>query len=284
MDEQRLNEEEQAALFDALFPDGFAGPDVMTEIAPGGWSASPLVACFHPSVEQVWREAVAMHHNVASLVCRGAPPRPVPTLDGIRQSFVPTPVAPEREACELVAACVWDIFSDNHDVISADGRRVDLGSFRGTAGFIADYLNAKLGSSGYDYMDFCMGTIWLRGRADLSDVYRMVFSRLKREGCDWRYSFPRLGVVDLRPLRDEQAATDGSPEWATYSPSASFERQERDAAREAEVDDLRRSLDDAYRREVEAARYRPPPPIIEAYRAVFGCHPTGWPPEFEGEP
>jgi hypothetical protein len=205
-------------------------------------------------------------------------------LEEVRRTYAPTPVAPEREACELVAACVWDIFSNNHDVISADGRRVDLGSFRGTAGFIADYLNAKMDSSRYDYMDFYMGTIWLHGRADLAVVYGMVFSRLKREGCDWRYRFPRLGLVDLRPLRDEQAPTDGAPEWATYSPSASLEQQQREAAHDAEVDELRRSLDDAYRREVEAARHRPPPSIIEAYRAVFGRHPAGWPPEFEDEP
>ena len=147
MDEQQLNDEEQVRLFDRLFPDRFAGANLMAEIAPKGWSASPLVACFHPSVEQVWREAVAVLRNLDSLVRKGAPPRPEPTLDEIRQTYAATPIDPEREACELVAACVWDIFSDNHDVVYADGRSVDLGSFRGTAGFIADYLNAKLGSN-----------------------------------------------------------------------------------------------------------------------------------------
>ena len=124
MDEQQLNEQEQVRLFDTLYPNGFAGSDVMSELAPNGWASSPLAACFHPSVEQVWHEAVAMQRNVESLVRKGAPPRPDPTLEEIRRTYATTPIEPEREACELVAACVWDIFSDNHDVISADGRRV----------------------------------------------------------------------------------------------------------------------------------------------------------------
>jgi len=220
----------------------------------------------------------------AGPIRKDVPPRPEPTLEEIGSTFVATAIDPDREARELVAACVWDVFSDNHEVIFTDGRRVDLGSFRGTAGFIAEYLNAKLGSDFYDYMDFYMGSIWLRGRADLSPVYRMIFGRLKREGSDWQYSFPRLGLVDLRPLRDEQETPGGAREWATYSPSESFARQRGEEAEDAEVEELRCDLDDAYRREIEAARDRPPPTIVAAYHDVFRHDPVGWPPEFEGNP
>lgn len=34
---------------------------------------------------------------------------------------------------KLLGLCLWDVFSDNHDVIAADGRVVHLGSFRGSA-------------------------------------------------------------------------------------------------------------------------------------------------------
>ena len=52
-DEQakRLNDTELKEFFDRLFPHGFAGADVLAEIALEGWEKSPLLACFHPSVE-----------------------------------------------------------------------------------------------------------------------------------------------------------------------------------------------------------------------------------------
>ena len=278
MDWGRLSEQEQSDLFDRLFPTGLAGPDVQEEVAPGGWEDSALMACFHPSVEQRWREAVRMHRNIESFPWRRGPSRPEPTLEDIRKEHKDTPVEAERELRDLVALCIWDVFSDNHDVIAPDGRQADIGSFRGAAGFIADFLNTKLGTSQYDYMDFYMGTIWLSDRADLTIVFRMIFRRLKREGCDWHYSFPRLGVVDLGPLHDTLKPDDGTPEWAAYSPSASFEREQRQKDEDEKVDELRRVLDEAYRRDVEAARQRPPPLIVEAYRAIFGGYPSGWPP------
>ena len=68
----------------------------------------------------------------------------------------------------------WDIFSDNHEVVAADGRLVDIGSFRSASAFLDDYLNAESGKAMLwegDYMRFYMGTIWIRGRSDLRSVY-----------------------------------------------------------------------------------------------------------------
>lgn len=50
---KRLTDPELHALFDRMFPRGFAGADVLADIAPDGWTRSPLLACFHPSVEQL---------------------------------------------------------------------------------------------------------------------------------------------------------------------------------------------------------------------------------------
>jgi hypothetical protein len=41
---------------------------------------------------------------------------------------------------ELVGLCLWDTFSDNHEVIAADGRLSDIGSFRGAGAFIDEHL------------------------------------------------------------------------------------------------------------------------------------------------
>lgn len=55
----RLTDAELHALFDRLFPHGFAGADVLAEVAPDGWEQSPLLACFHqpaPTTVRAYRE------------------------------------------------------------------------------------------------------------------------------------------------------------------------------------------------------------------------------------
>jgi hypothetical protein len=75
-----FSEAELAEEFDRLFPQGFAGADVVQELAPGGWENSPLLAVFHPSLEQRYTEAVRMHCNIQSLwkpdASRPVPPEP----------------------------------------------------------------------------------------------------------------------------------------------------------------------------------------------------------------
>jgi hypothetical protein len=46
----------------------------------------------------------------------------------------------QEEVTEFVGLCLWDVFSDNHDVIAADGRVVDIGSFRGAGAFLDEHL------------------------------------------------------------------------------------------------------------------------------------------------
>ena len=62
-DEQkgRLTDVELPPLFDRLFPHSFAGADVLAEVAPDAWDRSPLLACFHPSVERVFEESVQLY-------------------------------------------------------------------------------------------------------------------------------------------------------------------------------------------------------------------------------
>jgi len=139
--EKRLTGRELHALFDRLFTRGFAGTDVLAEIAPEGWERSPLLACFHPSVEQLFKEQVTIHRNLEEWRQLGrrrkgtaaVEPRPEPTLEDVRREYEPSPVNEKEEVTEVVGLCLWDIFSDNHDVISADGRLSDIGSFRGAS-------------------------------------------------------------------------------------------------------------------------------------------------------
>jgi hypothetical protein len=239
-DESRLTEDELHELFTRLFPQGWAGADVMAELAPTGWAASPLAAVFHPSARQLYDESIRMRRNLENLPFKrkedAPPPPPEPTFEEFEASYEPGPVEPERECQELVGLCLWDIFSANHNVFAEDGRVADLGSMRAGGGFLAGVVNRQggpkpppkeepeflkemyksagpeqsammemlrkemVGDGGYTYIDFYMGTHMVGGRADLSPVYEMIFRRLRALGCDWKYVFPRLYAVDFRPL------------------------------------------------------------------------------------
>jgi hypothetical protein len=322
---QRYDDAELAAEFEQLFPQGWAGADVMRELAPEGWAASPLCAICHPSAEQVYEETIRIRRNLESLPLKrrpdAPPPPPEPTLAEIVAEHAETPIEPERELQELVGRCLWDIFCDNHEVVAEDGGHLDLGSMRSGGGFLAEVLNKQdgpkpearpempdylmklmkgdaaqdektsafmaemikemVGDGGYTYLDFYMGTSMMSGRADLVPVYAMIFRRLRARGLDWRYTFPRLYAVDMRPLKkqlDEQAKGE-EPEWSGYDPSAAFEVEQEETQKDREVAELRSSLDEGHRQAVEASRDRPPPATVRAYEVVYGSFPEGWPPE-----
>jgi hypothetical protein len=325
-----LDNDECHELFAQLFPHGLHGGDVLAELAPDGWEASPLAAVAHPSPEQLYEESLNVHEGMKSFAAAraeatGAIPDAAesslaaPSLEEIRRQHQPQPFDAPREVRELVGMCLWDIFSDNHEVTAADGRVVDLGSHRAAAGFLAQIVNRSLGiapgaaeeqemerlkrliglnledigamlqdmaaerAAGariYDYMDFYMGARMVGRRADLGPVYRMIFRRLRKAGFDWRYSFPRLYLADLRPLRDalREQESDAAVE---YDPSAALAAEQVEQARDAEIAETRAKLDEAYREAVEAARDAPPPATVAAYRGVYGEFPEGWPPEVE---
>lgn len=315
------------AEFAALFPRGWAGPDVLAELAPNGWATSPLFAVFHPSAAQVHAERVRMHRGLANFPGRkpdAPPPPPEPTLAEVEAEFADGPgeAEPERECQEVVGMCLWDVFSDNHEVIADDGRWLRLGSARGSGGFLADILNAQggpppppkpqlppeleaqlfpqsddprvramidemrkemIGDGGYTYLDFYMGTHAVADRADLTPVYELIFRRLKARGHDWVYHFPRLGLVDFRPLKkqmDEQARQErGESEFENYDPEKAMAEEEEDRKRDEEIARMQESLDEGYRESVAAALDQPPPTTVRAYTAVYGHLPDGWPPE-----
>jgi hypothetical protein len=270
---------ELEAEFDRLFPQGFARPDVLQELAPGGWEDSPLLAVFHPSPAQTFEETLRLHHNLCQLRGpndqRSMPPEP--TRDEVARDFRERPIEAERELRELVGQCLWDVFSDSHEVVAPDGRVLDLGSFRASGGFLAEILNRQSGADHYDYLDFYMGTIWVAQRADLTPVYRMIFGRLRSRQLDWIYHFPRLYAIDLRPLQEALDQKD-EPDWLNYSPSEALAKEEEAKEHDRELAELRASLDEGYREAIEEALKAPPPATVRAYEAVYGHFPQGWPP------
>ena len=257
--EERYSDEECGSLFAALFPNGFAGEDVLPEIAPEGYPQSRLRFAFHPTVDQVHWERVQVHRNLQEWPWRDKerPKEPEPTLEEVAATFEDSPVEVDREVRELVGLCLWDTFSNENDVVGLDGRLVDIGSWRGAGGFIAEELNRQTGESKYDYMDFYMGTVWMSQRTDLTPVYEMIFRRLKERLLNWRYRFPELGLVE-------------------------FSSDKPDGARSLRIEKMRAELKKSHREAIEDSKEQPVPAIVLAYQNVYGTFPHGWPPwEFD---
>jgi hypothetical protein len=279
---KRLTGRELHALFDELFPHGFASADVLADIAPEGWEQSPLLACFHPSVEQLFEEGVALYRNLEEWrqlrrkreSKTTVTSEPQPTIDDVRREYEPSAVNEVEEVTELVGLCLWDVFSDNHDVIAADGRLADIGSFRGAGAFLDEHLTRdQEGWRDGDYLRFYLGTIWISRRADLTLVYAMIFRRLKAAGADWVYHFPELGIVELE-------STDGDTDRPNkeYSVSQAAVAELEAQQRRAEVEQFRAELRDINARAREEALDRQRPATVRAYRQVYERDPRGWPP------
>jgi hypothetical protein len=235
-------------------------------------------------VKQLYEEACHRHRNLAVLR-RPDDPQPIPpepTLDAVARNFREQPIETEREVRELVGACLWDVFSDGHEVVASAGGVLDLGSFRSSGGFLADILNQQINEEKYDYLDFYMGTIWVARRADLTPVYRMIFRRLHGRQLDWIYHFPRLYVADLRPLK-EVLDQPREPEWVNYSPSEALAKEEEQKEYDKNLAELRESLDEGCREAMEEAVTQPPPATVRAYATIYGCFPSGWPPMPDGD-
>jgi hypothetical protein len=279
----RLNGTELRNFFSELFPHGFAGADVVQEIAPEGWKNSRLFACFHPSPEQVLAECVFRHRMFQELRARRrknaleepeSAAVPEPTIEEILADWEERPVNVTDEVTAIVGACLWDVFADNHNVVAADGRAVDIGSFRGASAFLDEYLtDSDTHWDGGDEFRFYMGSAWISGRANLMPVYRMIFRRLNFLGADWEYAFPQLHLLDLSPLRQAVEIPEES-----YSPSEAFAKSEEERQQQIEFEQARAELEEATNQARREAMEKPPPATVRAYLEVYGRNPTGWPP------
>jgi hypothetical protein len=251
--------------------------ELLMALAPEGWERSPLRFVFHPSVDQLAEEIVALSRNLDRLGGKPTEMEAVEDSEDDDEEEAPPlpelplkPIEPEREVVELLGRALWDVFSDNHSVVDVDGVAYDLGSFRSSAGFLADSVNRRYShlASAYDYMDFYLGSRWSCERADLGPVYRWIFRRLQEAKCRWIYSFPRLYLVDLSRQQD-------SDDWSEYDPSEAVRRTLTRAEESERRDELRAELERSYADDVEGARFRRLPTPVD--REVYGVLPEGWP-------
>ncbi|MBK9336381.1 MAG: hypothetical protein IPM98_07250 [Lewinellaceae bacterium] len=250
--------------------------EIMRGLAPKGWAESPLRLIFHPTAQQKYEQSMRLHENLRGWGKKDAQTseRPEPQLADFTTD-PPDAGNPMDELLELLGDCTWLIFSNNHSVFDADGLEYHLGSFRGSGGFIADFLNEHFPSDSitYDYMDFYCAGAFSFDRADTTPVFDLLFRRMKAIGLDWEYSFPRTMLLDLNGLRKDEPADDP----AHYDAAKAMEQQLEAERNKADVARFQEKLDEVYREEYESAKYKLPPPEVRAYRTVYGKLPDGFP-------
>jgi hypothetical protein len=262
-------------LFNELFPDGFATAEIMATVAPDGWEKTGYAA-YVPTIQQAYdaeKARKSLQHLMACITAgKMTPPEPFENFATFEENYqAPTP-NPFIDLQETVGNCLWDIFSDNNDVVRQH-KKYHTGSFRGSAGFIAEWLN-KISEKQYDYMNFYMGnTAKADAACNFIPVYQLIFSRLKQAGCNWVFNFNELSLINLAQPKAEEAI---APQ--DYDPNKALEASLKAQAAEKEREELRAKLDDLNAKAKEDALYKAPPQAVQAYQLVFKKFPVGWPP------
>ncbi len=259
--------------FDTLFPNGMASKEIMSDIAPMGWDNSPLNFRHHPTLDEAYKNSV-QHHEFMQRIMGAVDPeyaKDHPSLEDFSKTFELERPTSESELQELIGACVWDIFSDNNDVV-CDGKVYNIGSFRGAAEFIADRLN-KTSVKQYDYMNFYMGSFNYtdEDECDVTPIYLWIFNKLKNLGCDWHFHFTQINVVDM----GSQKPKEDMP-FDSYDPNKALEQEFKDAEERKEKEAFKAKIEDLNAKEREDALYKPPPAVVQAYKMVYGKFPIGY--------
>jgi hypothetical protein len=250
-------------------------PSLYQVLAPNGWSQSEYIKFLHPTPEQQLEEHTRISESLRLLSKKPIPEndKPPKKLADFQQDDLAL-VNGYEECIYLLGVAVYHIFSNNHEVTGLDNKVYDLGSMRGSARFIAEFINTQYPRSDrLDYIDFYTGSIWIEDRADWYPFYHHVFTVLKEFHCQWKYSFPRLYLVDF------SASKPPTDNPVDYKPEQVVEEQ---LKKDESINSFRNKLDKAHDEAYEEAKYKPLPPIVKAYKDVYGVLPEGHPQkEFE---
>ncbi|MEP6512793.1 MAG: hypothetical protein ABJA79_02910 [Parafilimonas sp.] len=92
-------------------------------------------------------------------------------------------------------------------------------------------------------MDFYMGNVFTKQRADLTPVYEFIFKKLKAKDLNWEYSFPRMGFVSFNREEDDDA-----DEIQNYNPAEALQRQMKEQQKQDEINKLQQDFDKTYER------------------------------------
>lgn len=249
------------------------------KIAPDGLKNTDLVLFLHPDAQQQCEEHIRIRDNISRLIRKSNQEDKEIKIRDFKQDDL-TNISEYNEFLYVLGLSIYDIFSNNHEVIGNDNRIYDLGSFRGSGRFVADFFNDNFSDNPvkYDYIDFYMGTIWIKERGDLTPFYEYIFQKLKDFRCDWKYSFPRMHLIDVKEMLD----TSIEDELEDYKPEKALQKQPDLTGKDDQAKEFQEKLDKIYYEEYEEAKYKPLSQIVLSYKNIYGQLPNGHPQkEFE---
>lgn len=175
----------------------------------------------------------------------------------------------------LIGLAVWDIFSNNHEVISSKHKIHHIGSWRGSGDTISDIINEHFREERtYGYLDFYMGSSFqTANELNLEKIYVAIFKLLKSYGCDWHYAHPRIYLIDFGQKSEED-----NPKQANlfYNPNEAIEKELERKKKTDELKELQDKLDEDFDKRVAEAQKEPLPQIIKAFKGVYGYLPKGF--------
>jgi len=187
----------------ALLEKIFLPPEMLiAKFAPNGWELSPLFTAKYPTPQERYERSLQMHRNFESLAQKAGRPMAKPNLEDFENESLQVSGTPLEDLLNLLGDGVSSVFSENNNVTAPNGAVYHLGSWRGSGGFIADFINEHYPvNDKYRYIDFYMGLLYEEDRAKCGVIFRHIFEVLKEEGCDWRFDQERRD--DLEDARYE---------------------------------------------------------------------------------
>jgi len=267
-----ISDKEIKKLLDFIFRDA---ENLYKKLAPKGWENSEYARFFHPTARQQFEENKRITERLNSLTKKGKPEEyegkeayfEQDNLDGLN-GF--------GEFLYVLGLSVYDIFSMNHEVKERGGAVYDMGSFRGSGWFMADYFNSYPDDripEKYGYLDFYMGSIWIESRADLLPFYTFIFNKLKDKGCTWEYYFPKLSIINFK--NNIAKTEEDRPE--DYNPESGVARDLEVSKKNREIQVFRDELHAIHDEAFAKAKYEPLVKTVQAYKNVYGLLPDGHP-------
>lgn len=168
-----------------------------------------------------------------------------------------------KEFVELFSNCIWDVFSGNNAVMYRK-QKIDLGTWRGSAQFIADFVN-HYAEMDYHFSgnDFYCGNIDDTYRNTYQPIYELIFERLKQVGCTW--------------IIDEDITLSMDAEFGEEMESGNAMKLNEDLMIKALSESLNKEQMQRVKKEIEAEHSKKnsteDPAIVNAYERVYGKRP-----------
>lgn len=170
-------------LFDKIF---YSKDYLFNKIAPNGWINSPYVNFLHPSAQQQLNEHLHIMSSPLGEFINKQDNVKQKTIKDFKQDNLKK-ISPDYEFLYAFGLACYDIFSNENEVVDSNEIVYDIGSHRGSASFVADYINMHFSmEESFDYLDFYLSP-FIRERASLYEFYKFIFQVININKCDWVY-------------------------------------------------------------------------------------------------